>query len=147
MIEGPALIWQLESVLPLVDFVAVGSNDLFQFFYAVDREEDRLAERYDPLSVPFLKCLKYIRDQCQAHKVPLSICGEIAGRPLEVLALLGLGYDRLSMAYQSVVDIRLLIQKIPMAVLQEKVLHWLQSEQGSLREHLKAFAQENKLNI
>ena len=82
MIEVPSLVYQLPQLFPHVDFLSVGSNDLFQFFYAIDREYPKLTARYDVLSPTFLSMLKVIQNQCEEARVPLSICGEMAGRPL-----------------------------------------------------------------
>jgi phosphotransferase system, enzyme I, PtsP len=102
MIEVPALLWQLEDLLPRVDFLSVGSNDLFQFIFAADRDSDRATGRYDTLSTTFLRVLKKIARSCSAAGVPVTVCGEMAGRPLEALALVGLGFRRLSMTAASI---------------------------------------------
>jgi len=97
MVETPAFAWALPSVLGETDFVSVGVNDLFQFFFAADRDHPRLTDRYDPLDPFFLSMLDRIRGLCAEAGVPASVCGEMSGRPLEAMALLGLGFRRLSM--------------------------------------------------
>ena len=81
MIEVPALVWQLPALLPLTDFVSIGSNDLCQFLFASDRGHPRLAGRYDPLSPVVLKVLHEIVQLASKHNVPVTLCGEMAGRP------------------------------------------------------------------
>jgi phosphotransferase system, enzyme I, PtsP len=102
MIEVPALLWQLEELLPRVDFLSIGSNDLFQFIFAADRDSDRITGRYNTLAPAFLRVLKNIARSCADAEVPVTVCGEMAGRPLEALALLGLGFRRLSMTAASI---------------------------------------------
>ncbi|MEY4256774.1 MAG: phosphoenolpyruvate--protein phosphotransferase [Pseudomonadota bacterium] len=87
MIEAPALIWHLDALLPLTDFVSVGTNDLMQYLFAADRGNPRVADRYDPLSPPALRVMKAIYDACHESGTPVSVCGEMAGRPLEAFAL------------------------------------------------------------
>ena len=98
MLETPALAWHINAVCEYVDFVSVGANDLMQFFFAADRDNMRVSDRYDPLHPAFLSMMKYIADGCHRHNTPVSVCGEIAGRPLEACALIALGFDALSMA-------------------------------------------------
>ena len=102
MIEVPALLWQLEDLLTRVDFLSVGSNDLFQFIFASDRASDRVSGRYDTLAPAFLRVLKSIARSCADAEVPVTVCGEMAGRPLEALALMGLGFRQLSMTAASI---------------------------------------------
>ena len=81
MIEVPALLWQLDRVLPLADFASVGSNDLMQFLFAADRGNMRVAERFDCLNPAALKALRVIVEAAHKYDVPLTLCGEMAGRP------------------------------------------------------------------
>jgi phosphotransferase system enzyme I (PtsP) len=97
MVETPALAFCIDSILDDADFVSVGANDLFQFVYAVDRENARLSDRYDILDRAFISILKHIADRCAARGVVAGVCGEMAGRPLEAAALAALGFPRLSM--------------------------------------------------
>ncbi len=89
MLEVPALIYQLPELLSLVDFISIGTNDLFQFMFASDRGNYQMSERYDSLSPVALSTLRLILQQCQAARVPVSVCGEMAARPLDAMALLG----------------------------------------------------------
>ncbi|MDG1707818.1 MAG: phosphoenolpyruvate--protein phosphotransferase, partial [Emcibacteraceae bacterium] len=92
MLEVPSLVWQLDHLLPLVDFVSIGSNDLMQFFYAADRDNPKLNNRYDTLSQPALNMMKYIVDKCEEHDVLLTLCGEVGGKTVGALALLAIGF-------------------------------------------------------
>jgi len=97
MLETPALAWQINAVCDHADFVSVGANDLMQFFFAADRDNIRVADRYDPLHPAALSIMKFIADGCRRNNVPVSVCGEIAARPMEALCLVALGYETLSM--------------------------------------------------
>ncbi|MGD9738340.1 MAG: phosphoenolpyruvate--protein phosphotransferase [Bauldia sp.] len=98
MVEVPSLLWQLDALMAVSDFVSVGTNDLFQFMTATDRGNLRVAGRFDPLSTPFLRALRQVIEAASRANVPVTICGEIAGQPLAALALIGLGFRSLSMA-------------------------------------------------
>src|SRR4029079_19355938 len=75
MLEVPSLLFQLDELMQAVDFVSVGSNDLFQFVMATDRGNAQLADRFDPLSVPFLRALKRIAEMGAKHETPVTLCG------------------------------------------------------------------------
>ena len=94
MVEVPSLLWQLEEIADAADFLSVGSNDLMQYLFAADRDNKRVAERFDPLSAGFLRALKAIADVGARRGTPVALCGEIGGRPLEAMALIALGYRR-----------------------------------------------------
>ena len=98
MIEVPALLSQLPELMATVDFVSVGSNDLFQFWMATDRGNPLLQDRYDTLHPAFLRALRRIAEAARAHRTELTLCGEMASRPLTAMALIGLGYRSLSMS-------------------------------------------------
>ncbi len=98
MVEVPSLLWQLDGLVQLVDFISVGSNDLHQFMTAADRGNVMVAGRFDPLSRPFLRALRQIVKTAEEAKLPVTLCGEMAGSPLAAMALIGLGYRSLSMS-------------------------------------------------
>ncbi len=98
MFEVPALLFELEAFLPQVDFVSVGSNDLLQFLFASDRTNARVASRYDALSAAPLKALRTLVKAARKYRVPLNVCGEMAGKPIDAMTLIGLGFRSLSMA-------------------------------------------------
>ena len=92
MIEVPSLLFQLDAVMKMVDFVSVGSNDLMQYLFAADRSNDRVATRFDTLSP--ISCGRWGRcsRRRSRHKVPVALCGEVGGKPLDALALVALGF-------------------------------------------------------
>jgi hypothetical protein len=96
MLEVPALAEVLDILLPKIDFLSIGTNDLTQFLFAADRANPKLAERYDWLSPAILRFLRRIVREAAAHEVPVAVCGEMGGRTLEAMALIGLGINRLS---------------------------------------------------
>ena len=98
MVEVPALLYQLDELLKKVDFVSVGSNDLFQFLFAVDRGNAKVSERFDTMSAPILRALRDIVRKANAAKKSASLCGEMASKPLGALALIALGYRSLSLS-------------------------------------------------
>jgi len=97
MVEVPSLLYQLDELLEHVDFLSVGSNDLVQFLYAVDRGNPRVSGRFDALSAPVLRALKEIADKGHAHNKPVTLCGELASQPIGALALVAIGYRALSL--------------------------------------------------
>lgn len=109
MIEVPSLVYQLPELCKMVDFLSVGSNDLFQFLFAINRENHSLFDRYDILSISFLRFLKKIVDQSE---VDLNICGEMASKPLGALALLGLGFRNLSVNPSAITPIYHMIRSL-----------------------------------
>ncbi|HUE19642.1 MAG TPA: phosphoenolpyruvate--protein phosphotransferase, partial [Stellaceae bacterium] len=117
MLEVPALLWQLPELLPRVDFISVGTNDLAQFLFAADRGNVRLAERYDPLSPPLVRVLAEIARACRTHHRAVALCGEMAGDPLGAMALIGLGYRNLSMAPSALGPVKAMIRSLDLASL------------------------------
>lgn len=109
MIEVPSLLWELDQVLPEADFVSIGSNDLVMFLTAADRGNKRVAKSYDPIALPRLRALKHIVDMAKRYNVPLTMCGELAGRTVEALALLSIGMTKLSMSPPSIGPIKEMI--------------------------------------
>ncbi|WP_421790613.1 phosphoenolpyruvate--protein phosphotransferase [Hyphobacterium sp.] len=126
MLETPGMAYALEEALPKIDFVAVGANDLMQYFFAADRLNARVTERYDILSPAALRLLKQIQESCAAHKVPISICGETASRPLEAAVMCALGYTKLSMAASSIAPVRAVLNGLEA----EKLGIWLAKHMG-----------------
>ncbi len=147
MLEVPALLWQLPMLLPLVDFVAVGSNDLLQFLFACDRGNPRLAGRYDPLAPAVLAMLRELVRECDRHEVPVSLCGEMAGTPLEAMALLGVGFRILSMTASSVGPVKMMVRSLHLAPLEQFLATLDTSPDHSLRAKLSAFAQDHNVVI
>jgi phosphotransferase system, enzyme I, PtsP len=98
MVEVPSLIWQIEALATRIDFVSIGSNDLTQYLLAVDRNNPRVAPLYDALHPAVLNALQAVSSGCQRQKIPLNVCGEMAGDPQAVVLLLGLGVSALSLS-------------------------------------------------
>lgn len=143
MIEVPALLWQLDELMQRVDFVSVGSNDLLQFLWACDRGNPRVAGRFDPLSPAVLRALRQLVDRAAAHGRPVALCGELAGRPLEAMALLGLGFTAISMSPPSIGPVKEMILKLDIGALQAHMAPLLAGGHASLRQPLIAFAGEH----
>ncbi|MDR7034361.1 phosphotransferase system enzyme I (PtsP) [Mesorhizobium sp. BE184] len=113
MLEVPSLLFQLDELMKAVDFVSVGSNDLFQFVMAVDRGNTQLSDRFDPLSVPFLRVLKQVADAGHRNNTPVTLCGELAGKPISAMALIGLGYRSISMSPASIGPVKAMLTELP----------------------------------
>ena len=140
MLEVPALAFQMDALLPLVDFVSIGSNDMTQFLFAVDRGNPRIAERYDALAPGMLTFIRYVAGKCEAAQVPLSVCGEMAGRPLEAMALIACGVRILSVASPSIGPVKTMIRTLEVAPVRAYLDGLLRSPDRSLRDKLKSFA-------
>ena len=121
MLEVPSLAEMLDILLPRVDFLSIGTNDLTQFLFAADRADPRLAARYDWLSPAILRFLKRVTDQTRAANVPVRLCGEMGGRPLEALALIGIGIDQFSITPAAVGPIKALVRSIDAAAVRAKM--------------------------
>ena len=147
MLEVPSLVWQLPALLDQVDFISVGSNDLFQFHFAADRGNPRLVRRYDVLSPGFLKLLHGIASQANARDVALSLCGDMAAHPLEAMALLGCGFNSLSMPAPSVAPVKTMIRSLEVEQLSGTLQAWLELPDHSLRDRLRDYAGKNGVEI
>ncbi len=149
MIEVPQLLFQLDELMEKVDFVSVGSNDLFQFMAASDRSNAYLANRYSPLSRPFLRALREIVHAAERHNTPLQLCGELAGDRLSALALLGLGYRAISMPPASIGPIKEMIRSIDMAKISHMVNAAVDEPIGArtLRETLSDYADQHGIAV
>jgi phosphotransferase system enzyme I (PtsP) len=147
MIEVPSLLYELDALLPRVDFISVGSNDLLQYFFAADRNNNRVAGRYDVLSAPPLRALATIADAAKRHHRPLSLCGEMAGHPLEAMALIGLGFRSISMSPASIGPVKSMVLSLDVGAVQRWLAVNMQVSDGSLRGGLKRFAEEHGVEI
>ncbi|MAF48303.1 MAG: phosphoenolpyruvate--protein phosphotransferase [Rhodospirillaceae bacterium] len=147
MLEVPALAFQMKALLQRVDFVSVGSNDLFQFLFASDRGSPLLADRYDPLSPPALNLLGELVRQCDEAGKPISLCGEMASRPLDAMGLGGLGFRNLSMTPSAIGPVKAMIRSLSASDLKRYLDTLLQSHEHSLREKLREFAVDHGVMI
>ncbi len=149
MIEVPALLWQLEELMAEADFVSVGSNDLFQFVMATDRGNALVANRFDPLSAPFLRVLKQIAEAGNATGTPVTLCGELAGKPISAMALLGLGYRSISMSPASIGPVKSMLMDLDIGKLSSALCTQLSARgpAGSCRKLLEEFAAQNGIPV
>ena len=149
MVEVPSLLWQLEELMNLVDFVSVGSNDLFQFVTATDRGNTQLAGRFDPISVPFLRLLRQIAQAGKTAGTPVTLCGELAGRPISAMALLGVGYRSISMSPASIGPVKAMLTELPLGELVPMMAGLLDGNgsETDVRTALTAFAAEHDVPL
>ncbi len=147
MLEVPSLLWQLDALLKRADFISVGTNDLMQFMYASDRGNTKLANRYDTLSPAVLSVLHEVARKCTAANVEMSVCGEMAGNPLDALALLAIGCRNLSMSAAGVGPVRAVIRSATFKELEPFVLNLLTADDSSLRERFRAFARDRGIAV
>jgi phosphotransferase system enzyme I (PtsP) len=112
MLETPSLAYAPDAFFEEVDFISIGGNDLKQFFFAADRENERVRKRYDTLDISFLSFIEHVIKRCAATNTPVSFCGEDAGRPVEALCLAALGLRTLSMRPASVGPVKHLLRRI-----------------------------------
>lgn len=146
MLEVPALAEQLDLIAPHLSFLSVGTNDLTQFLFAADRSNPKLAERYDWLSPAILRFLRRVKQGVAGHNVDVTVCGEMGGRRLEALALLGIGINRLSITPASVGPIKELVRKVDLSEIGEAMNGWLLAPPPSLRDALTQWAQERGID-
>jgi len=111
MLETPSLAFSPQTFFDEVGFLSIGGNDLKQFFFAADRENERVRRRYDTLNVSFLGVIERIVERCAASGTPLSFCGEDAGRPIEALCLAAIGIRTLSMRPASIGPVKSLLMR------------------------------------
>ncbi len=151
MLEVPALMWQLDELMAEVDFVSVGSNDLFQFSMAVDRGNARIAcvRRFDILGRPFLRILRDIVRAAERNKTSLTLCGEMAGKPLSAMALLGLGFRSISMSPASIGPVKAMLLGLDVRQLSDMMNAALDEgfPREPMRHILEKFAQANNLPL
>lgn len=117
MLETPSLAFAPEQFFEMTDFISIGGNDLKQFFFAADRENERVRRRYDTLNVSFLSFLERIVQRCAANDTALSFCGEDAGRPVEAATFAAIGLRTLSMRPASIGPVKALIRKCDLGEL------------------------------
>ncbi len=145
MVECPSLLWHLDALLPLTDFISVGTNDLLQYMFAADRTNPLVSDRYDPLSPPALRALAEIQRKCVDTGTPVSVCGELAGRPLEAFALLTLGFHRLSAPAGGVGPVKRMVLSADLTAARRAMPGLLGSSAGSVRNEIESLAR--KLNV
>jgi phosphotransferase system enzyme I (PtsP) len=149
MVEVPALLYQLDELLDRVDFLSVGSNDLFQFLYAVDRGNARVADRFDPLSRPVLVALKEISDKGREHGKAVTLCGELASKPIGALALVAIGYRSLSLSPSAVGPVKAMMLDLNVRKAADMLRPLVEKPVPgvSIRERLTQFAEAEGLTL
>jgi phosphotransferase system enzyme I (PtsP) len=133
MLETPSLAFAPRAFFEAVDFISIGGNDLKQFFFAADRENEQVRRRYDTLSASFLTFIDQIARRCAETDTALSFCGEDAGRPIEALALAAMGLRTLSMRPASVGPVKHLIRRVKLGELRAVIDAGLARGEATLR--------------
>ena len=147
MLEVPSLLWQLPALLERVDFLSIGTNDLAQFLYACDRGNPRLADRYDLLSAPMLALFRQVIAACRAAKKPLSMCGEMAGNPVEAMVLIALGFRILSLTATAVGPVKAMTQSLDAGAFSGYLDEIGQRPDHSLRRWIEAYARDHAVAV
>ncbi len=147
MLEVPSLAEMLDILLPRVDFLSIGTNDLTQFLFAADRADPRLADRYDWLSPAILRFLRRVAVQAKEANVPVRVCGEMAGRPLEALALIGIGIDSFSITPAAVGPVKAMVRSIDAAAVRSRVETLLAKPPANMRKALGDWARRHGVAI
>lgn len=149
MLEVPALLWQMDELMAEVDFVSVGSNDLFQFAMAVDRGNARVSDRFDNLGRPFLRILRDIVRAADRNKTSLTLCGEMAGKPLSALALLGIGFRSISMSPTAIGPVKAMLLSTDVTHLSTELNGVLDDDTPgvSVRDWLVRYAEANDISV
>ena len=143
MLEVPSLAETLDLLLPRVDFLSIGTNDLTQFLFAADRADPRLADRYDWLSPAILRFLRRVVREAKAANVPIRVCGEMGGRPLEAMALIGIGIDGLSITPAAVGPVKAMIRSLDAGAVRAKLETLLAKPPANMRKSLGDWARRN----
>lgn len=147
MIEIPSILWQIEELAERVDFLSIGSNDLIQFLFASDRGNQRLADRYDVLSPVVLQVFRNLAKQCEAAGTELSFCGELARKPLEAMALIGLGIRSLSLSASGLGPVKAMVRSVDLRELTEYMDYLCRLSDRSVRERLAHYARDHGIEI
>jgi len=147
MLEVPALAETLDILLPKIDFLSIGTNDLTQFLFAADRANPKLAERYDWLSPAILRFLRRVVREAQAADVPVGVCGEMGGRTLEAMALIGIGLTRFSITPVAVGPMKAMIRSLDRAAVVAAVEELLAAPPADMRAALSGWAEANAVSI
>ena len=145
MLEVPALAEMLDLLTPKLSFLSIGTNDLTQFLFAADRANPNLAERYDWLSIPIMRFLRRVSQTTIGSGVDVGVCGEMGGRRLEALALLGIGFRRLSITPAAVGPIKELVRKVQLKEISDAMNLWLGDPSIDLRAELTRWAEERDI--
>lgn len=147
MIEIPSILWQLDPLMERVDFVSIGSNDLMQFLFACDRGAVHMADSYDTLSPVMLKVVGEVVAKARKHEVEVSFCGEMARKPLDALALIGVGVRSLSVSASSIGPLKAMIRSVTVGELTAYLDYLTTLSQATVRQWLAAYARDHEIVI
>jgi phosphotransferase system enzyme I (PtsP) len=147
MLEVPSLAEMLDQLLPRIDFLSIGTNDLTQFLFAADRADPRLAERYDWLSPAILRFLRRIVTQADAARVPVRVCGEMGGRPLEAMALIGIGIPNFSITPAAIGPVKAMVRSLDSATLKARMDKLLAKPPRDMRKTLTDWAKRHNVAL
>jgi phosphotransferase system enzyme I (PtsP) len=147
MLEVPALAEWMDVLVERIDFLSIGTNDLTQFLFAADRAHPKLAERYDWLSPAVLRFLRRAARPALDKGIPVTVCGEMGGRPLEAMALLGIGIDRLSITPVAVGPIKAMVRSLDLVSLRDAMDRWLAEPPADMRAALADWAASNDVEL
>jgi phosphotransferase system enzyme I (PtsP) len=134
-------------LLPQIDFLSIGTNDLTQFLFAADRAHPKLAERYDWLAPAILRFLRRVLGPAREHEVPVTVCGEMGGRTLEAMALLGLGIERLSITPIAVGPVKAMVRSLDLRAIRAQMEEWLVRPPANLRHELTQWAEAHAVEL
>jgi phosphotransferase system, enzyme I, PtsP len=149
MVEVPSILWQLDEISARADFLSVGTNDLIQYLFAADRDNKRVAGRFDPLSAPVLRALRIVVEKAANAGTPLTLCGEMSSKPIEALALLAIGYRSLSMSPASIGPVKAMILATNLEMASAFVNGLIEAREAthSLRSDLHRFAASHRIPV
>jgi phosphotransferase system, enzyme I, PtsP len=147
MLEVPALAETLDIMLPKLDFLSIGTNDLTQFLFAADRAHPKLAERFDWLSLAILRFLKRVVEPSQEAQVPVTVCGEMGGRTLEAMALIGIGIERFSITPAAIGPVKAMVRSLDVGALRKAVPALLTPSPVSVRQQMSDWAVQNGVEV
>lgn len=147
MLEVPALAETLDILGPKLDFLSIGTNDLTQFLLAADRAHPKLAQRYDWISASILRFLRRVVRDVALYNIDVTVCGEMGGRQLEALALLGIGMRRLSITPAAVGPIKAMVRSLDIAAASAKMEELLSHPPADMRGELLAWAQAQGVEL
>ncbi|MEL7092788.1 MAG: phosphoenolpyruvate--protein phosphotransferase [Pseudomonadota bacterium] len=145
MLETPSLAFAPQKFFEDVGFVSIGGNDLKQFFFAADRENERVRKRYDTLNVSFLSFIERIVERCEATGTPLSFCGEDAGRPVEALCFAAIGLRTLSMRPASIGPVKSLLRRANLDEVRKVITDARHRGDMNVRPAIKAYLAEQDI--